>query len=171
MSEQKRALSDFPERLKQSTQTPDLVYVRATDFYAVRGTSARVEREVPVLTVNTDGGESIRVYRGVPEQTRASSGSPKVTPVYALPSAESVVVPTGRVFVRFADAIKAETKVDELKKAGYKIAQTLGYAPNAAWLEATNGDIALALNNLEKLEELADVENVEPQLLAPRALK
>jgi hypothetical protein len=171
MSEQKRALADFPQKLKRSTQTPNLVYVRATDFYAVRGTPARAERDVPVLTVNTDNGESIRVYRGVPKQTRALSGSPSVMPVYSLPSTESVVVPTGRVFVRFADAIKAETKGDELKKAGYKIAQTLGYAPNAAWLEATNGDVALALDNLEKLEELADVENVEPQLLAPRALK
>ncbi|HEV8717343.1 MAG TPA: hypothetical protein VGX03_31545 [Candidatus Binatia bacterium] len=171
MAEQKRSLSDFPKRLKRSTQTPDRVYLRATDFYAVRGTPVQAERDVPVLTVNADNGESIRVYRGVPKQTRAVSGSPSVTPVYSLPSAESVVVPTGRVFVRFADSIKAETKADELKKAGYKIVQTLVYAPNAAWLEATNGDIAMALNNIEKLAELADVENVEPQLLAPRALK
>jgi len=171
MSEQNRALADFPQRLKRSTQTPDLVYVRATDFYAVRGTPARAARDVPVLTVNADNGESIRVYRGVPKQTRASSGLPSVTPVYSLPSTESVVIPTGRVFVRFVEAIKAETKVAELKKAGYKIVQTLAYAPNAAWLEATNDDVALALNNLEKLEALADVENVEPQLLAPRALK
>ena len=171
MSEQKRSLSDFPEKLKRSTQTPDLVYLRATDFYAVRGMPAHAERDVPVLTVNTDNGESIHVYRGVPKQTRALSGSLSVMPVYSRPSAENIVVPTGRVFVRFADSIKAETKADELKKAGYKIAQTLVYAPNAAWLEATNGDVAMALNNIEKLEKLADVENVEPQLLAPRALK
>lgn len=172
MSEQKRSFSDFPKQLKRSTQTPDLVYARATDFYAARGAPVRAECDVPVLTVNADNGESIRVYRGEPKQTRAlSSASPGVMPVYSLPSAESVVVPTGRVFVRFADSIGVATKADDLKKAGYKIVQTLAYAPNAAWLEATNGDVAAALNNIEKLEKLADVENVEPQLLAPRALK
>ena len=116
MSEQKRSLVDFPKKLKRSTQTPDLGYLRATDFYAVRGTPAPAERDMPVLTVKADNGEPIHVYRGVPKQTRALSGSPSVMPVYSLPSAENIVVPTGRVFVRFADSIKVETKAEESRR-------------------------------------------------------
>lgn len=47
----------------------------------------------------------------------------------------------------------------------YELVESLAYAPQAAWLRAPAGDIADALAGLPRLEQLPDVENVEPQML------
>ena len=54
---------------------------------------------------------------------------------------------------------------------GYRIARLLAYAPHTAWLEASDGGVQSALSKLGELHQLADVVNVEPQLLAPRTEK
>lgn len=46
-----------------------------------------------------------------------------------------------------------------------ELVESLAYVPQAAWLRAPSGDIAAALAGLSRLEQLADVENVEPQML------
>jgi hypothetical protein len=167
-------LASYPQQLRHSTQNPGIVYVRASDMYALRGAAAGL-REAPLITLAAEGGDSIRVYRGNPAPSArppgartAAAPTAAVLPVYSQTVGDGLAVPTGRVFVRFADAIKAESRADELKKLGYRIAQTLVYAPNAAWLEADDGAPA-ALRNIERVEKLEGVENVEPQFLSPRA--
>lgn len=163
-------LASYPQKLRQSTQNPGIVYVRASDMYALRGAAAGL-REAPLVTLAAEGGDSIRVYRGNPAPgVRSATPTAAVLPVYSQAVGDGLAVPTGRVFVRFADAIKAESRADELKKLGYRIAQTLVYAPNAAWLEADDGAPA-ALHNIERVEKLDGVENVEPQFLSPRAAR
>lgn len=164
-------LAGYPQKLRQSTQNPGIVYVRASDMYALRGGATGL-REAPLATLSADGGDSIRVYRGSPGPAARSAAAPAaaVLPVYSQAVGDGLAIPTGRVFVRFADAIKAESRAAELKKLGYRIAQTLAYAPNAAWLEAEDGAPS-ALRNIERVEKLDGVENVEPQLLSPRAAR
>lgn len=158
----------YPDKLRHSTQNPKVVYVRANDLYAVRGPAGT--RDLPVATVNAEGGEAIHVYRGATgtKAARSLAAAPPL-PVYSQ-GAGAYAIPTGRVLVRFADSIKAESRAADLKKLGYRIAQTLVYAPNAAWLESESG-ITDALRNIERVERLAGVENVEPQFLSPRAAK
>ncbi len=158
----------YPDKVRHSTQNPKVVYVRADGLYALRGPAE--SRDLPLATLSAEGGEAIRVYRGAtgPATARALTAAPPL-PVYSQ-GAEAYAVPTGRVLVRFADSIKAESRAADLKKLGYRIAQTLAYAPNAAWLESESG-MTDALRNIEQVERLAGVENVAPQFWSPRASK
>ncbi len=91
--------------------------------------------------------------------------------MYVEPESHRVVVPTGRVLVRFAESVQAESKREALHAAGYRIVAVLGYAPHCAWLEAASGDRAQALRDIERVEALSDVQNVEPQWLSQRATR
>lgn len=157
------SLSDFPPRLRASTEHPDVVYTRAQDYYAVRDAS-RTQVRSAVLKLDDDG-EVIVVLKGQPK-----GDAENVSAVYRSANG-ALVVPTGQVFIRFNDEVSVETQAEELRRLGYVIAQSLAYAPNAAWLRHLNDDIAAALSNLHTLEALPCVENVEPQLLSQRALR
>jgi hypothetical protein len=162
---------EYPATLKQSTLNPEIVYLRSDELVAVRGPRERSGREGPVLTVTGDDGESIAVYRGGPAERGAwSANAASVTPAYTR-SGTKIVVPTGRVFVRFRDTVSASTRREDVEGAGYRILKTLPYAPNAAWLEADDGRATSALANIGRLEALSEVVNVEPQLLAPRVAR
>jgi len=43
----------------------------------------------------------------------------------------------------------------------------LPYAPHAAWVRLTDGDIADAIERSNALRQLPDVEHVEPEMLSP----
>jgi hypothetical protein len=159
-------LAAFPERIRQSTQNPNIVYVRTSGLYAVQGGAVRsMAVDTPLVALTAETGE-IRVYRGKPLATR-SLGTMPVTAVYSPQASSAIAVPTGRVFVRFVDAVEAITREKELLGAGYRIVETLSYAPNAAWLTCEGGTLA-ALRGLEKIEQLSGVENVEPQFVSQR---
>lgn len=167
-------LAAFPAKLRHSTSNPDVVYVRAPGFFARRGATPRGLDDAPMMTLDADG-DAIHVYRGVtPAAPRARSPEARddrLLAVYARDaSATALAIPTGRVFVRFADALKAEAFSDKLRALGYRIVRTVSYAPNAAWLESVSG-ASEALKNIDKIESLAEVVNVEPQLISPRAAK
>jgi len=165
------ALAEYPPTLKHSTESPDIVYRRAPELVAVRGGSPRSRSDLPVLAVQGDQGESVRVYRARAEDRQAQpAGSGSMTAVYTLAPGR-LAVPTGRVFVRFRDDVVSTARSEDVQRAGYRIAQTLAHAPNAAWLEADDGQVTSALRNIEKLEQMNGVVNVEPQLLAPRAAR
>lgn len=152
-------LSVFPKQLRASTQHPDIVYVRDDDHYAIHGRPAK-ERAV----VMTEGESGIAIYQGHPKDLNKN-----MTAVYRNDSA--LAVPTGRVLVRFTEGEDASAHAQIMAKAGYRIEQQLSYAPNAAWLCNCEDDIAEALCHIEELEKIPNIENVEPQLLSPRALK
>jgi hypothetical protein len=153
-------LSDFPAKLRAGTEHPEIVYTRTEGYYALHNAAA-TDRDDAVLSLN-DG--QIAVFKGEPAR-----GQSDVSAVYNAGTA--LAVPTGLVFVRFAKSVDAHSQSSALKKAGYTIDDVPAYAPNAAWVRHTSNDIAAALNGINTLEKLANVENVEPQLLTPRSLR
>jgi hypothetical protein len=92
-----------------------------------------------------------------------------ITPVYALEPNGPFAVPTGLVFVRFKEEIKAEAQYQALASTGYTIIDIPLYAHYSAWVRHKSKDIAAALTNLSSLETLSDVVNVEPQMLTKLA--
>ena len=110
---------------------------------------------------------AIAVFR-VTGTDRPPVAETTIGPVYELQPGASLAVPTGRVFIRFADSVKAETRRDELREAGYGIDRLLSYAPNAAWLTAHSGRIGDALRGIDRLVALNGVEHVEPEVRMTR---
>jgi len=108
---------------------------------------------------------AIAVFRGELDEAGMTVQSGALSAVYGLQPSGLLAVPTGRVFVRFAEGVKAESRRQEINRAGYELIESLSYAPHAAWLRARSGDIADALAGIPRLEQLPDVENVEPQML------
>ena len=80
-----------------------------------------------------------------------------------------LALPTGQVFIRFKEGVQVEEHAEKIRNAGYEIAQSVSYAPHAAWLRPNSGDVADGLAKIPALEKIPDVENVEPQMLRPRA--
>jgi hypothetical protein len=111
----------------------------------------------------------IAVIRGTPENESAALDN--VGPVYELRPEGSAAVPTGRIFVRFAEGTNVNAYEERINQAGYEIVERIAYAPNAAWLRTRSGNIAAALRGIDALAELPDVENVEPQMLMESARK
>ena len=152
-------LSEYPKRLRASTQNPDVVYVRDDNHYAVHGQPANA-RGIELAP----GEMGITVIAGQPK-----SLTKDMTAVYRNDAA--LAVPTGRVLVRFAEGVDAGARAQRIEMAGYRIEMQLSYAPNAAWVCDCEGDVAGALKHIDRLEMLPDIENVEPQMLSQRALK
>jgi hypothetical protein len=142
--------------------------VQKPGYYAIRD---RLENEQRQTEENSEAimqfpEEAIVVFEGAPPARR--SGEETVSPVYALQPGDGLAVPTGQVFIRFAEGDRVEAHRAELEQAGYEIVEILDYAPQAAWLRPQSGQIAAGLNNLERLTAIANVERVEPQLLMER---
>ncbi|HYO20449.1 MAG TPA: hypothetical protein VES02_17490, partial [Dermatophilaceae bacterium] len=100
---------------------------------------------------------------------RGAADASGMGPVYRRVPGGDIIVPTGRVLVRFGEHDRAENHRHELEGAGYLLDQVPSYAPHAAWLRAPNGSITDALRNLEQLSRLADVVSVEPQMIGERS--
>jgi hypothetical protein len=160
MSPTNDILFEYPHELPAGTTPGTPVYTRLPGYYAVHG--PRSDTAVPAPVLSFDEGP-IAVMPGSPEQEGAAPE--KISPVYSLQPTGTFAVPTGRVFIRFAEGISVPDRAEEIRKAGYKVAQRLEYAPNAAWLRAASGSIADALNKIDALSTVPGVENVEPQML------
>jgi hypothetical protein len=106
--------------------------------------------------------------------TSKQAGLPKTVPgtayeldegagVYRRGGTGAAAVPTGRVFVRFAEGTDARAQADALARAGFTLESVPGYAPHAAWVRPASGRLADALTGFERLRELPGVQNAEPQ--------
>ncbi len=139
-------LASAPGELRHSTERPDVAYTLADDIVAAHDGDGN-ERDISIAAVDDApaGGAVGPVYR------KAGGG---------------LAVPTGRALVRFADTDRAEHHRDAIAAAGFDLEQPLSYAPQAAWVRASSGEITDTLSGLSQLERLAGVENVEPQLLS-----
>ncbi|BCX05904.1 MAG: hypothetical protein KatS3mg053_3842 [Candidatus Roseilinea sp.] len=156
-------LSDYPTRLRASTEHPEVIYTRARGYHAVKNAPrAQTKRAVSALE---DDDSTYLILHGEPKTLDES-----VSAVYR-GDGGALYVPTGRVFVRLDEGARAEAYADAFRKLGFVIAQSLPYAPNAAWLEREDGDAAAALHSIGALEKLPQVRNVEPQLLTMRSLR
>ena len=147
--------SKFPRQIPvNSNQTS---YALKPGYYAVHGAQRPPEPQ-PVQLLNEG---AIAIYEGEPDAKLAST----MSPVYTLAQGGSLAVPTGLVLLRLGEHIPIADRRDAVEAAGYEVAETLSYAPNAAWLRARSGKIADALKGTKELEKIPGVENVEPQML------
>jgi hypothetical protein len=159
--------TNYPQQV-QVGATPARTYVQQPGYYAVH------YDQPPNATIpnamTTMNEEAIAVFSGTPTERNAPTNG-SVTPVYALEPGGSIAIPTGLVFVRFAETIPATSQQDAIQAAGYEIVEIPEYAPYAAWVRSSSGDIAASLEGVSRLRAIAGVENVEPQMLTQRRLK
>lgn len=90
-------------------------------------------------------------------------------PVYRRVPGGGVVVPTGRVLVRFSEGDLAASHEDALRSAGYEVDQVLAYATHTAWVRAAAGGVSASLQGLGRLTEVPGVVAVEPQMIGQSA--
>jgi hypothetical protein len=157
--------SSFPDVLQIRTERDSLRYVQQPALFAVHGSLPNYLKSAVEAVLDED---AITICRGKPVPSGDLPTSLKITPVYALDPHGPLAVPTGRIFIRFIPEVKAEDRRPDLEERGYTITHIPSYAAHTAWAQATNGDIATALLNIEKLKDLRDVANIEPQLLMQR---
>ncbi len=158
MGQRQGWLEGFPEEIVVGGATP-VVLIRKAGFFALHGESPPASRPV--------------VLEFAPERIAVLSGAPPlpldpnqtVSPVYAAAGSDALAVPTGQLFVRLRQGLVVADMRAELERTGCVIARELDHAPEAAWLRARSGSIAEALGCVARLRGLAEVANVEPQLL------
>lgn len=151
-------LARAPRQLPMSCERPELRYELAHDLIAIHGGAAR------------PGASALMPAEGIAVHPAGHlsgmvADEATVGPVYRRVPSGSVVVPTGRVLVRFAESEIAEHHRAELAEAGYDIEEALSYAPHAAWLRAHTPSIAETLAGLDQLATRPGIENVEPQMV------
>jgi hypothetical protein len=161
MNEHLDLFDRYPKRLKADKDSPTN-YIRSSRHYAIRDVARSNQRDTDTLQ---DRGYVFRLQHEAPPKAGQHARSWSLIPVYELTPGHSLAVPTGLIFVRFNDPIVADKQIDELKQAGYVIADRIDYAPDAVWVRSASGDPANALQNIPDLEAIAGVITVEPQML------
>lgn len=160
--------STYPREVRSRTQRPFVVYTPLPDHYAVHRRGREMPPSEDALSVISEGGATIELFRGDVDERKRAASPGEIGLVYALQPGGAPAVPTGRVFIRFKEGVLADKRRREIEQAGYEIAQTIPYAPHAAWLLARSGEIVDALTGIQALEKIPDVDNVEPQMLMQR---
>lgn len=153
----------YPHCVMQSSEHPEQLYERQDGLFAVHDAGPKA-RAAAIETLD-DG--RIAVLEGSPADYSFLAEPRLVTPVYRLLPNGAISVPTGWILVRFGEPVLATSRARDFAALGYLIAQTIDYAPHAVWLTAVSGDVAQALNGIPELQVLADVVNVEPQMISP----
>jgi hypothetical protein len=157
--------SKFPEQIRASSERATQLYVRKPGYYAVHSRQPGALAHAAVALFNEG---AIAVFRGEFDAATAADAE-TVGPVYELQPGHALAVPTGLVFVRFAERIQANARTEEIEQAGYEVVESPIYALYTAWLRARSGDMADALSHISALDTLPDIVNVEPQMLMERA--
>lgn len=158
--------SNYPAELEvRSTEGAVARYQLAPEFYASSSGESLSTADRPVARLD----ENIAVFEGSAPKGDAAAG--KVLPVYRAQPSGAFAIPTGRVWVRFAEGVEATRQREALAKAGFSIEESPGWAPQAAWVRASSGKIADALAAAARLSALPKVEQVEPQILTAIARK
>ena len=152
----------YPLRVPQSSEHPERQYERQDDLFAVHHAGA--EALAAAVLILDDG--RIAVLQGSPADYPFLLDATNLTPVYRLQPQGPPAVPTGLVLLRYDESITAVSRTSVFMTLGYRVAQTLDYAPHAIWLSNVSGNVADALNGVLQLAALADVVNVEPQMIA-----
>lgn len=169
MASQQHRSPAYPPEVRSSTQQSSVIYTRLAEHYALHRQPSDMPLSEDAVTVMSADETLIEVFQGKADKRKRTGSSGKVGPVYTLGPGGTLAVPTGRVFIRFQEGIAVATRRQEIEQAGYEIAQSITYAPHAAWLQACSGEIADALTDIPTLEKIAGVDNVEPQMLMHRA--
>ncbi|MEH1940117.1 MAG: hypothetical protein V7L01_07870 [Nostoc sp.] len=175
---QKDYFSEYPEKIRVGSDADgglrlrtSVFYTRKPGYYAVHYNQPNTVASGAILQLNQDAmsptGVVAAVFPGEPNQSEQGT----LSPIYTLQPNGSVAVPTGLVFICFAEGVDVESQREAINRAGYEIAQSLSYTPHAAWLRAQSGNIADAIAGISQLEAIPKVENIEPQMLMERGLR
>lgn len=167
MSPNKELFSSYPQKIVVSIRQPSLTYTLLPSYYAVHDPKPDTPSQEDAAYLFNEG--TIAVFQGTPDRSEGAGANVKLGPVYALQPGGAIAVPTGLVFMRFAEGTTVEKHLEEIKQAGYEVAESLSYAPHAAWLRARSGKMADALAHLDALEKIPEVQSVEPQMLMESA--
>lgn len=151
-----------PDQLRIGPEGAQAAYELADDVVARHGAAPGPS---PVMRLDADR-ISVEPLAAV-EPRQVEEGV--IGPVYRQIGGGGLAVPSGRVFVRFAEGDSAAAHEHELAAAGYRLEEVPAYAPHAAWLRPAGGKVADALSHLGRVERLPAVEHVEPQLLSEAA--
>lgn len=158
--------SYFPAEVEvRSSEGPAVRYHLAPEFYAIRSSTPLSSNDRIVQELE----ENLKVFQGSASPREMAEGN--VWPVYRAQPSGMFAVPTGRLWVRFAEGINAAQKREAMAHAGFRLEESPAWAAHTAWLRATSGKIADALDATPRLAALPDVEHVEPQMLFPSARK
>src|SRR5262245_12220424 len=106
----KDPFSEHPRELRAGTGRSSALYVRKPGYYAVHDRQPDAPAPGSVALLNEG---AIAVFQGQPDQAAGASTAGTLGPVYELQPGGALAVPTGLVFVRFADTINAESRVKE----------------------------------------------------------
>ncbi|MCC5645477.1 hypothetical protein LC607_21510 [Nostoc sp. CHAB 5824] len=172
--------SEYPEQIRVGGDAygglrlrTAVSYTRKPGYYAIHYNQPKTVASGAILQLN-DGamsttGYAYAVFPGEPNQNQSEQGT--LSPIYTLQPNGSLAVPTGLIFIRFAEGVDVESQREVINRAGYEVAQSLDYAPHTAWLRAQSGNIADAIAGIPQLEAIPKVENIEPQMLMERGLR
>jgi hypothetical protein len=163
--------SEYPEEIRVGSDDTAVSYTRKSGYYAIHYNQPKAIAPGAILQLN-DGamsttGYAYAVFSGKPNQSEQN----KLSPIYTVQPNGSLAVPTGMVFIRFAEGVDVESQRKEINRAGYEVVQILSYAPHGAWLRAQSGNIADAIARIPQLQAIPKVENIEPQMLMERGLR
>ncbi|MDZ8188651.1 MAG: hypothetical protein RMX96_27830 [Nostoc sp. ChiSLP02] len=161
---EKDYFSEYPQQIRVGNNRSAVSYTRQPGYYAIHDNQFGTAAPKAILQLN---GGAIAVFAGEPNQSQKNTSSP----IYTLEPLGSPAVPTGLVFIRFAEGVNVESQLQAINQAGYAIEQTLPYAPHTAWLRHQSGNIANAIAGISQLEAIPNVESVEPQMLMERSFK
>ncbi|MFN6462287.1 MAG: hypothetical protein RMZ41_010615 [Nostoc sp. DedVER02] len=162
--------SEYPEQIRVGSDDTAVSYTRKSGYYAIHYNQPKTIAPGAILQLDgamSTTGYAYAVFSGEPN----SSEQNKLSPIYTLQPNGSLAVPTGLVFIRFAEGVDVESQHEVINQAGYEVVQILDYAPHGAWLRARSGNIADAIAKIPQLEAIPKVENIEPQMLMERGLR
>jgi hypothetical protein len=168
---QNNYFSEYPEEIRVGSDDTAVSYTRKSGYYAIHYNQPKTIASEAILQLN-DGamsttGYAYAIFAGEPNQSEQN----KLSPIYTVQPNGSLAVPTGLVFIRFAEGVDVESQREVINRAGYEVAQILSYAPHSAWLRAQSGNIADAIARIPQLQAIPKVENIEPQMLMERGLR
>ncbi|WP_445633193.1 DUF4384 domain-containing protein [Nostoc sp. DSM 114161] len=161
---QKDYFSEYPQQIRVGSEGSVVSYTRQPGYYAIHYNQPSTVAPGAILQLNEG---AIAVFSGEPNQSEKNT----LSPIYTLEPNGSLAVPTGLVFIRFAEGVDVESQHQAINRAGYEVEQSLTYAPHAAWLRPKSGNIMDAIAGISRLEAIPNVENVELQMLMERSLK
>ncbi|WP_414576170.1 hypothetical protein [Anabaena sp. CCY 9402-a] len=148
--------NEYPQQIHVGKDAP-VLFSRQPGYYAVHYKEPSTVISSAVLVLNEG---KIVVFAGEPKPEIRET----LSPVYTLEGG-SLAVPTGLVFIRFAEDVEVESQQAAINQAGYEVVESLAYAPHAAWLRAKSDKMSDGLQGIAQLEAIPNVENVEPQML------
>lgn len=158
--------SDYPVQIEVRSNEGQIVRYRlAPELYA---RSSKVPRS-PGERVVQRLDDRFAIFH-VPASS-TSMAERDVLPVYRAQPSGTFAIPTGRLWVRFAEGIDATQKRELVEKVGCSLEELPPWTASGAWVRASSGKVADALAAAAVLQGLPGVEHVEPQMLLPSVRK